>query len=178
MSARMAGYQRRRRVGSPDSRSHRRPAPLIRWCAPHRRPPLLNRRHRWGERTQHVTGAADRDEQPAMSPQLLSQAMDVNIKRSILGIELSLEDGGDELFASDDRARRRRQARKDLVLDGCQREHRPVDSHPPRGGFEDHASNRLHGHFPHGPPAGGDGRVSCSGRLGEVIIANLPSLRC
>jgi len=86
--------------------------------------------------------------------------MDVNIKRSIFGIELALEDFRDQLFASNDRSRGCRQAREDLVFDGCQRQHRPVDRHPPRGGFEDHASNRLHGHIlprPAGQAATGRG---------------------
>jgi hypothetical protein len=58
--------------------------------------------HRWGKRSQHVTSPANRDQKPSMWPQLFAQAMDVNIKRSILGIELALEDFGDQPFASDD----------------------------------------------------------------------------
>src|SRR5688572_17667376 len=100
----------------------------------------------WRYRTQHVTGAAHRDEEPAMGTQLLAQTMDVDVERAILWIELAREDFGDQLFASDDRSRGFGQAREDLVFDCCQRQHRPVDRYPPRGGFENHRSNRLHGH--------------------------------
>ena len=62
-----------------------------------------------------------------MGTQLLAQPMDVNIQRSILGIELALEDLGDQLFASDDRSGSFRQAREDLVFDCCQQQHCPVN---------------------------------------------------
>jgi hypothetical protein len=109
-----------------------------------------------------------------MWTELLAQTMDVNIKRSIFGIELALEDFGDQLFASDDRPRSFGQAREDFVFDCCQRQHGSVDRHPPRSGFEDHSSNRLHGHsLPRPAGQAATGRVSYSGRLGDTIIANL-----
>ena len=56
-----------------------------------------------------------------MGPEFLTQAVDMNVEGSVLGIELALEHFEDQLLASDDGAGRFSQSRKDLVFDRRQR---------------------------------------------------------